>query len=352
VQPPPLPEIQQGIPKDVVIYPNQAKPSLQFQNSEVSAEIDSERQAANHIGIAQTLHNAHSLVSRTRQLLEKEKPDPDGLVRAPRNQQCLDVRVSRAAMNRALRILDALLKALEARSHSVEISRQDSKSTVFVIHGQRVKVSLVEKTNRKENELSETEKRNSYLATQSRWIYIPSGKLSFIIDEYVGGGSRKTWSDTIHKPLEDQLNEIMIGMITAAEVLRQRELRFQEERRKWREAEFRHQEEMRRRKTLEAQSDAWNRIQNVQLFLRSCEELILNRSGSITADSVESKWLAWAYRYVDGLDSLKNGDLEKMIHEFGTSVSDNRAGSMPSNGDAATIRPTADYLDSLFPPRY
>jgi hypothetical protein len=93
----------------------------------------------------------------------------------------------------------------------------------------------------------------------------------------------------------------MIGVITAAEVLRQREIRRQEERRKWEEAELRRLEETRRRKTLEAQSDTWNRIQNIRLFLRSCEELILNRSGSITADSVESKWLAWAYRYIDKL---------------------------------------------------
>src|SRR5262249_55477720 len=136
-----------------VIDPNQAKQSLQPQSQEGLAKIDPERQDANHIGVAQHLPNAHSLVSQTRQLLEKEKPDIYGLLRAPWNQKCLDVRISRAEMNRALRIMDALLKALEGRDHSVEISKQDSKSTVFVIHGQRVKVSLVEKTNRKENEL-------------------------------------------------------------------------------------------------------------------------------------------------------------------------------------------------------
>src|SRR5215813_12425759 len=44
---PPLPEIQQGIPKDVVIDPNQDKPSLQAQSQEGLAKIDPERQEAN-----------------------------------------------------------------------------------------------------------------------------------------------------------------------------------------------------------------------------------------------------------------------------------------------------------------
>lgn len=254
-------------------------------------------------------------------------------MRAPWNQKCLDVRVSRTEMNRALRILDALLKALEARGHSVVISNQGSGPTALVIQGQKVKVILVEKTNRSEAELSEAEKRNSYLATESRWVYTPTGKLTFIIDEYWPEIRKKKWSDTIQKPLEDQLDEIMIGLITAVEGLRQKEIRFQEEERKRIEAELRHLEEARRRKTLEAQSDDWNRIQNIRLFLRSCEELILNRSGSIAADSVEAKWLAWANRYVDILDPLKNCDFDKRIHEFGKSLPDNHASSMPGGLD-------------------
>jgi hypothetical protein len=53
VHPPPLPGIQQGIPKDVIIYPNQSKPSIQSHSPEVLAQIESERQAANHIGSSQ-----------------------------------------------------------------------------------------------------------------------------------------------------------------------------------------------------------------------------------------------------------------------------------------------------------
>jgi hypothetical protein len=323
VHPPPLPGIQQGIPKDVVIYPNQFKP-LQSQSPEVLAQIESERQAANHIGISPTLHNPHPLVSQAKQLLEKTKPNMYGLVRAPWNQKCLDVRVSRTEMNRALRILDALLKALVSRGYSAEIFKEGPDSTAFVIQGQRVKVSLVEKTDRKENELSETEKRNSYLAMRDRWIYIPNGKLSFIIHEYCPENCRKRWSDKIQKPLEDQLNEIMIGVIVAAEGLRQREIRFQEEQRKYEEAELRRRQESQRRKSLEAQSEAWSRIQNIRLFLQSCEGLISNTSGSIVTDCVEAKWLAWAHRYLDSLDPLKNGDFEKMIHQVAASFLGNR----------------------------
>jgi len=56
VQPPPLPEIRQGIPKDVVIYPNQTKLALQAHPSELLAKIESEKLPANHIAISQNLH--------------------------------------------------------------------------------------------------------------------------------------------------------------------------------------------------------------------------------------------------------------------------------------------------------
>jgi hypothetical protein len=281
----PLPEIRQGIPKDVVIYPNRVKIALQAQNPELLAKIELEKRPANHIAIAQNLLNAHHLVSQTKQILEKTRPRLGGILEKHPHQQCLDVGVSRTALNRALRILDALLKALEERGHSIEISNQGSNPTVFVIHGQKVKVSLVEKT---------------------------SGKLTFIIDEHWSDGCRQRWSDTVRKTLEDQLNEVMIGVITAAEGLRQREIRW----RKWEEEALRRRVEEQCRKSLEVQSDEWSKIQNIRLFLRSCEDLFLNRSESIAIDSIEAKWLAWAHRYVDRLDPLKNGDFEKMISLF------------------------------------
>jgi hypothetical protein len=256
-------------------------------------------------------------------------------------------------MNRALRILDALLKALEATGHSAVILNQGYDSTVLAIGGQKIKLILMEKTSRIETELSEAEKRNSYYATESHRIYTPTGKLTFIIDEYWPENCRKKWSDTKQKPLEDQLDEIMIGVIGAVEVLRQREIKRLQEEKKRIEAEFRRMKEARCRKILETQSDTWSRIQNIRLYLHSCEELILNRSRSIMTDSVEAKWLAWAHRYVDGLDPLKNGDLEKMIHEFRINLLDNCAGSTPPSSDTSTSGPAAmDFLESLFPPRY
>lgn len=285
VQPPPLPEIRQGIPKDVVIYPNQTKLALQAHPSELLAKIESEKLPANHIAISQNLLDAHPLVNRTRQILEKTQPHPDGLLLNPRRQQCLDICVSRSTLNRAMRILDALSRALEERGHSIEISNKDSNPTVFVIQGQDIRGSLAGKA---------------------------SGKLTFIIDEHWSEGCRRRWSDTIRKPLEYQLNDIMIGVITAAEGLRQREIKW----RKWEEEERRRQVGIQCRKSLEAQSDAWGKTQNIRSFLRSCEDLLLNRSGSIAVDSAEAKWLAWAHRYVDRLDPLKNGDFEKMISMF------------------------------------
>jgi hypothetical protein len=349
---PPLSEIQQDIPKDVVIHPNQAKPALSPQSPEVPANRDSERQAARHISVAQTLRNAHPLVSQTKQLLEKMAPNSHGIVGHRMRHKCLDVRVSRTTLNRALRIFDALLKALEATGHSAVILNQGCDSTFLAIQGQKIKLILIEKTSRSETEISEAEKRNSYYATENRQIFTPTSKLTFIIDEYWPENCRKKWSDTKQKPIEDQLDEIIIGVIAAVEALRQREIKRLEEETKRIEAEFRRMKEARCRKILETQSDTWSKIQNIRLYLHSCEELILNRSGSIAADSVEAKWLAWAHRYADGLDPLKNGDLEAMVHEFETNLLDNRASSTPPSSDPHTVRSVAtDFLDSILHPQ-
>ncbi|MDQ3802277.1 MAG: hypothetical protein M3416_00240 [Acidobacteriota bacterium] len=93
------------------------------------------------------------------------------------------MRVSKTALHRALRIMDALLKALEARGYSAEVSKDGAAAACILIGAERVKVRLSEKANRRERELTQEEKKKPPHAVSNRWVYSPSGNLSFEIDE-------------------------------------------------------------------------------------------------------------------------------------------------------------------------
>lgn len=308
----PLPPIRQGVPTVAYIYPHQPAAPFQPESPEVLALIERESQPANSITIAETLHGAHPLVRQTRQALEKGKPDDYGMLSWSWNRRCMNVRVSKTELHRALRIMDALLKALEARGYSAEVSKDGPVETYILIGAEKVKVRLSEKANRGERELSAEEKKKPRHAISDRWVYSPSGRLTLEIDEYCDGFQKK-WTDKAQKPLEDQLNEVLAGLILAGEALRLRRIEREEEQRRQREQERRRLEDQERRYHLDQHHEAWSQSQRLREFLGACEVALVERNGELAPDSAEAKWLRWAYRYADRTDPLKNGSFGETI---------------------------------------
>jgi hypothetical protein len=307
-----LPPIKQGVPEVTYIYPHQPVTPFQPENPEVLAQIERESQPANRITVAETLHSAHPLVRYTRQVLEKDKPDDYGMLSWSWNQRCMNVRVSKTSLHRALRIMDALLKALEARGYSAEVSKDGPIATYILIGAEKVKVRLSEKANRSERELTAEEKKKPAHTISNRWVYSPSGKLTFEIDEYCGACHKK-WTDKAQKPLEDQLNDVLAGLILVGEALRLRRIEHEEEQRRQREQERRRMEDQERRYYLDQHLKAWSESQRLREFLNACETALIERKGELAPDSSEAKWLRWAHRYADRIDPLKNGSFEEAI---------------------------------------
>lgn len=308
----PLPPIKQGVPSVTYIYPHQPAAPFQPENPEVLARIEREGQPANSIAVAETLRGAHPLVRRTRQVLEKGRPDDYGMLGWSLNQRCVNLRVSKTALHRALRIMDALLKALEARGYSAEVSKDGPAATHILIGAEKVKVRLSEKANRGERELTAEEKKKPPHTISNRWVYSPSGKLTLEIDEYCDGVQKK-WTDKGQKPLEEQLNEVLAGLMLAGEALRLRRIEREEEQRRQREQERRRMEDQERRHYLDQHREAWSQSQRLREFLRACEASLVERKGELEPDSPEAKWLRWAHRYADRIDPLKNGSFEEAI---------------------------------------
>jgi hypothetical protein len=170
-----LPPFKQGVPEMTYIYPHQPAVPFLPENPEVMAQIQQESQPANSIIVAETLRGAHPLVRQTRQALEKGKPDDYGMLSWSWSRRCLNVRVSKTELHRALVIMDALLKALEARGYSTEVTKDGPVETHILIGAEKLKVRLSEKANRSERELTAEEERKPAQYSSISKVSFPLG---------------------------------------------------------------------------------------------------------------------------------------------------------------------------------
>jgi hypothetical protein len=132
----------------------------------------------------------------------------------------LDVRVTWATRGQALRILDSLVKALEARGF--EVNEHGA-----LIEGQRIPLGLVEKESRTSHVPTKAELARKEKYSWERipsWDYAPNGLLSIYADADTWWRSdlRKRWSDRRSTQLEDMLNEVVIGLVAIGAARRQR----------------------------------------------------------------------------------------------------------------------------------
>lgn len=322
VKRPPLPPSKKEMRPFIYISPTLKKETVEIEDSEVIEKIASETLPEKRIQVAETLHGSHPIVRQTRQVYEKAGTDDYGMLWGRRNDiPKLDMRISKQSLHRALRIMDALIKALEERDCSVEVSAGEGRTYVHV-GKEKVSIKLTENSLQSKRELTEEKKRKSYYGRSTEWIYTPSEKLTFTIDEYSYAIKKKNWRDKDKKPLEEQLNEIVAGILSTGEILRLERIRKEEEARRQREAMLRRQEEEKRqrieearRNRLETESELWVKSQTIHAFVQACESEIIERQGEIIPDSPEAQWLIWAKEHAERINPLKNGYFEKAIKQ-------------------------------------
>jgi hypothetical protein len=117
-----------------------------------------ERRAENKIEVAQQLDDPHPLVAQTVAALRRAKPDHRGYLKP--KQSCLSAEVTLDSSDRAMCILDALIKALDARGYTTTI-RKNGEVAVTEDHigNEAVAISLIEQVNREERKDT---KRNTH----------------------------------------------------------------------------------------------------------------------------------------------------------------------------------------------
>lgn len=315
---PPLPALGQNEQSEVAYTKHVPLRSDPVQQTEADILIASEKAPENRVSVDPSLSTPHILVVRTEKSLRAAKTDATGLFR-PRAKGCFDVRIAAGSIDRAMRILDALAKALEVRK--LPLTTNDNQATRITVLGISHEISLEENTTRKVRELTPAERkqqeRHSWLYRSPQYEYVATGRLTLRIKGY-GNGERRSWSDGKHQRIEDCLNAFIIGLIQASvrahaeQLERERWHRERMEQERCRREEERNQKlEAARRAALDEQIGAWCKSQQIRAYIEAISRVATDKHGPINPESDLGRWLAWISRYVDSLDPLR-GDLTKL----------------------------------------
>jgi len=324
----PLPRGRTGQPEHVHARRGRAPVEGNGRRDEVKAQLGAEEHAEVRIEVAASLEEPHPLVAITARALGKAKVS-GGLVERG-GRRVLALRVAPGSLDRALRIADALVKALAARGYTVEATapaaaavdrygREEhaakASTTRVRIGDDWIEFGLSEQTRPDPPSMPRpkwaTATPEERLAWHDRPIpkQVGTGCLSLHIDRGKYLRTQRSWSDTEKRRLETCLNAVVRGLVTTAEAVRLHRLANDEREREWneqdrrrREEEERQQKDARRAEQIAKQIDAWRLARDLRAYVAEVTALVGPAELEITGNANEE--LRWALAYADRLDPL------------------------------------------------
>jgi hypothetical protein len=293
--------------------------------AEVQERVVREREPQAAIVVAATLEQPHKLVTSASRLLGRAKANEDGLVTS-REKRCLDVSVSPALLDRALRILDALVKACEQRKLRVEVTdvvRFDERgyrrtnadvppnTTRVLVDEEWISFRLVEKWSVDRPPMPKPPK--GFVGPKlDTWMWmnkprarrIPNGVLELSL---VSGYTRAVWKDGKRQRVEECLNDIVSRLYILANGIKQARA----------EAEHRAYEEQQRAKQFQERLDKWRLARDIREYAAEAQAIAADGHCSITAGSSLDNTLRWALSYADRVDPLSalRADIARLAAE-------------------------------------
>jgi hypothetical protein len=239
------------------------------------------------VHVEERLVRPHRLVAEARTLLRQ----PGRRVRFPAfpEEPCLDIDVSRGALARALRILDAVLKALEKQGYEFE-NTAPRRTTAY--HNQSELVPGVTRVRVKEEwihfGLAESSTRveihvpwdygKAWGGYSLQYVREGTGEFSLFVGN-APSGLRRTWNDGKKQRVEDCLGAFISYLPVIAEqkrqdrleAERQRQIELEEEKRRA-DARARREEEERRRKELSELLGRWRLAGDIRAFVAEVKQ--------------------------------------------------------------------------------
>ncbi|MBK9294495.1 MAG: hypothetical protein IPM57_08630 [Oligoflexia bacterium] len=252
----------------------------------------------------------HPLVEKTRKNFKPSYPDKFG--RLTPKDQSLNIAVTKDSIDRALSVMDVIIKNFEQLNYEVSIVRNtnnhdwDEWFTQVNVCGEQIKFHIEEQVTKKIKFTCDQK-----WGPRRDFEYLPTGKLSIIIDTYVGESIQKTWSDTKSNTFNSKVESFINALAKASEFLKMRRI----EQEKWqreceqKERERREEEERKRKKEeqlrkIESQINSWEKAEKIRRFVLAVEIAANNKNGKIEPESELGLWISLIKSYADSMDPI------------------------------------------------
>lgn len=192
------------------VYPTRSNRNTERRNNRPVVQVPK------NIVVPGELTDPHSYTIETAETLASSQASDTGIL--SNRKHGLDIRVSRECVDRALRIMDTLVKVLITMGFIVKVSKG---STRVCIGDESIEISLREEVKRRRLGAAEHDLEAYYRFGYNLYAdrAVPSGILSLIIEDKAfpyGTAPRRTWRDTEAKRLEECLSSFISGLIRAA----------------------------------------------------------------------------------------------------------------------------------------
>lgn len=233
----------------------------------------------------------HVLAANAREQLSKSKLDQNGLLRTD-SSSAFDVRVSPPSVDRAIRILDSLIRKWEVQGGTVEVAAGGGKTTLANGPDQ-MSVRLYE----------EIDERKT-LSDPARL----TGRLVVTIE---GHGTNRTWGDRKTQRLEKVLGTVVATAANALEFQKKKRLDAEcIQRQKERAQQLRKAAratknlDFRRQQCLFEQMKRWEESERIRTYLSAVKAALDGGKVEPVNDKEFWEWFEWAKSYADAMDPI------------------------------------------------
>lgn len=244
---------------------------------------------------------SHSLIASARTLLREARVDDQKRIVPPGS--CLDVRVSKGSLSRALRIMAGLIAALETEGFTVALRPGGREGTAAVVHGQELRFGIFETAHRIDVEREGAASRD----VQFR----PGGQLQIEVWNPWPVTCQRRWADRKTRKLEQMVPQCVAGFIKIAleknlheriEEAEKADARRRANERAQLARRFKEEEEMVR--ALRWATADWVRAQQIREFILAVRDTSVREGQSVEPDTPMGDWIVWALQQADRLDPL------------------------------------------------
>ena len=305
-----LPEREEGTPKSATITPTPPPAPPPEIPPDIQHQIDVAKSHVAPVVVPVRLVRPHPVIAGWLRERDEERErarcarDPWRRSMAPPDWT--------ASERRRHRILNALFKAAEQQN--IHVKQPDHFTVYFEASGERIDFKLREKQRQVRVQKSPDEIKRLHPSEKTwRQELQPTGVLSFSIETYLPALPRRAWIETADQPLEEQLGDILAGLLLAGPMLvqqrREREAaeqrRQEEERRRYEAAQRKRLDDNRWRRFVEF-AMRWRQTDEARQFLAALKQHP-DAAGSLANGYPILKWIEWAQARLVASDPITAG---------------------------------------------